>query len=84
MTTTRGNIIIENIKIGDIHYEFDYGFGIKCEVLTLPVRNDDGQWEWKSKNLNTGEKIDYLITEGFEHYGPKLYDYKAYIVEKWI
>ena len=84
MTKTKGNIIIENIKIGDIHYEFDYRFGIKCEVLTLPIRSSDGQWKWKSKNLFTGKEIDYLITEGLEHYGPKLYDYEAYKINKWI
>lgn len=84
MTKTKGNIIIENIKIGDIHYEFDYGFGTKCEVLTLPIRSSNGKWEWKSKNLITGEEIDYLVTEGFEHYGPKLYDYEAYKINKWI
>lgn len=33
MTTTNGNIIVENIKVGDIHYEFAYGCGIKCEVI---------------------------------------------------
>lgn len=84
MTKTRGNLTIEDIKIGDIHYEFDYGFGIKCEVLTTPIRNNDKQWTWLSKNVNTGEEIEYLVTEGFEHYGPKLYNYEAYIVEKWI
>jgi hypothetical protein len=30
MTRTRGNVIIENIKVGDIHYEYELGLGIKC------------------------------------------------------
>lgn len=84
MTKTRGNLIIENIKIGDIHYEFDYGFGIKSVVLTTPVRNNENQWTWTSKNVYTGEEIEYLVTEGFEHYGPKIYDYEAYKVKKWM
>lgn len=43
MTTyTRGNIIIEDIKVGDIHYEFSMGIGIKVEVLSLPFRDENG------------------------------------------
>ena len=48
MTHTKGNVIVEEIKIGDIHYEYEYGTGMKCEVLTLPIRDDNGLWEWKS------------------------------------
>lgn len=84
MTTTNGNIIVENIKVGDIHYEFAYGCGIKCEVLTLPVRDEDGLWTWKSKNLNTGEEIEYAVHENYPHYSSELYDCEAYRVSKWI
>ena len=38
MTHTKGNIIVEEIKVGDIHYEYDMGLGIKCEVLTKPTK----------------------------------------------
>ena len=38
MTLTKGNVIVENIKIGDIHYEFEYGMGIKCEVQNLKIK----------------------------------------------
>jgi hypothetical protein len=84
MTYTKGRIVIENIKIGDIHYEFEYNCGIKCAVIASPIRSDDGQWRWKSKNVKTGQEIDYLVTDGFEHYGPNLYDYMAYNVGKWV
>ena len=84
MTRTKGNIIVENIKLGDIHYEFEYGFGIKCEVISLPERNEDGQWSWQSRNVNTNNIIDYMVSEGYSHYAPKLYDYEAYKVEKYI
>ena len=82
MTYTKGNVIVENIKIGDIHYEYEMGLGIKCEVITQPERSDEGYWSWKSKNLNTGVEIDYGVTEKFAHYGPNLYDYEAYKVSK--
>lgn len=83
-THTRGNIIVEDIKVGDIHYEFDYGFGIKCKVITLPVRDDEGYWSWQSENVNTGNIINYGVREGMSHYSSKLYDYEAYTVKGWI
>jgi hypothetical protein len=82
-TMTKGNVIVENIKVGDIHYEFEYGMGIKCEVITLPIRDDEGYWAWKSKNLTTGKEIDYGVREGIAHYSSNLYDYEAYKVKTW-
>ena len=83
-TKTKGNVVVENIKIGDIHYEFEYGVGIKCEVITMPVRDNEGLWTWQSKNLLTGKIIDYAVKEGFEHYSSNLYDYIAYHVNRWM
>ena len=87
---SRGGVILEDIKIGDIHYEYEHGHGIKVEVITTPERKNSDrvgyQWSWKAKVLEDSAKtmeideiIDYLITEGYEHYGPKLYDHEAYI-----
>jgi len=81
---TKGNVIVENIKIGDIHYEFELAYGCESEVISLPVRSDDGYWTWQSKNLLSGKVIKYGVREGMEHYGPNLYDYKAYQVKGWI
>jgi hypothetical protein len=82
MTRTKGNVIVENIQIGDIHYEFEYGVGIKLKVLTLPVRqedeNGDGYWTWQSELIHTGAIINYHIVEKYAHYSPNLYDYEAY------
>ena len=83
-TMTKGNVIVENIKVGDIHYEFEYGCGIKSEVLTLPENDGDGYWTWKSKNINTGKEIIYGVREGMSHYAPNLYDYEAYSGSRWI
>ena len=83
-TYTKGNVIVEEIKIGDIHYEYELGCGIKCEVISLPNRNDDNQWEWKSKNLNSGKEIDYLVDPQYSHYSSNLYDYEAYQVKHYI
>ena len=83
-TMTRGNVIVEDIKVGDIHYEFEFGIGVKCEVLTLPVRDNEGYWTWTSKNLTTGKEICYGVQEGLSHYSSRLYDYEAYTVKYWI
>jgi len=81
---TKGGINVSNIKIGDVHYEYEYGIGIKCKVVSLPERSEDGYWSWKSENLTSGGIIDYGVKEGMSHYGPNLYDYEAYSVKNYI
>ena len=77
-THTRGNVIVENIKIGDIHYEYEYGMCVMSQVLTLPEMNDDGAFEWTSKKINSIGTINYLVDPKYAHYSAKLYDYEAY------
>ncbi len=83
-TFTKGNIIVEDIEVGDIHYEFEYGFHTKSKVITKPVRADDGIWTWESENIKTGEIIYYGVNEKYSHYSPNLYNYEAYIGTKQI
>ena len=83
-TYTRGDVIVEEIKVGDIHYEYEYGVGLKCEVMTLPKLNESGQYEWESKNLNSGEVIKYMIDPKYSHYSSNLYTYEAYKVNTYI
>ena len=86
-TKTRGNVIVQNIKIGDIHYEYEYGQCIKSVVITLPVLEDD-VWKWKSKIFGTNEIINYAIADinselgkYNDQFGIKLYDYEAYTIK---
>ncbi len=83
-TLTKGNVVVENIKIGDIHYEFGYGIGIKSEVISLPKRSEEGYWTWQSRSLLDGRIIDYGTNEKYPHYGLNIYDYEAYKVKTWI
>lgn len=83
-TYTKGNVIVEDINIGDIHYEYEYGVGIKCQVVSKPYMDDEGNWVWISINENTNEKIEYAVNPKYSHYGPNLYDYKAYQVKEYI
>jgi len=49
MTRTAGNVIVADIKIGDIHYEYFYGIELKTTVISVPqkeVREDDNYWTW--------------------------------------
>lgn len=77
---TGGEVLVEDIEIGDIHYECEYGKNLQVMVLTEPVRNGKGQWSWKSEDCKTEKEIEYLVTEGASHYGPKLY-YKPQYME---
>jgi len=83
-TYTKGNVIVEEIKVGDIHYEYDCGMGIKCVVLSVPTLNESGQYEWRSKNTNSGKEINYLVDPKYSHYSANLYNYEAYKVNTYI
>jgi len=84
MTHTKGNVIVEEIEVGDIHYEYNLGLGIKTEVLTKPKLDEGGNWIWKSKNVNSDKEIDYLVNPKYLHYSANLYDYEAYAVKHYI
>lgn len=89
-TKTRGNVIVNDIKVGDVHYEYDFGYGIQCQVTEAP-KLENGKWTWKSKNLKSGVDINYLIPDinsenggSNSQFGPKLYDHEAYKGIKYI
>ncbi len=84
MVRTKGNVIVDNIKIGDIHYEYEYGMGIKCEVISIPIRDNEGYWCWESKNLTSGGIIKYSVNEKYPHFSSNLYDYEAYTVKEYM
>lgn len=64
-------------KVGDIFYECQSGANIEARVIEAPKKlvTGDGQtqWSWAAENTQNGERIDYLMTEGLPHYGPRLY-----------
>lgn len=84
MTYTKGNVIVEDIKVGDIHYEYELGLGVKCEVITKPILDEEGCWTWKSKNVNTKKEITYFVDPRYSHYSANLYDYEAYNVKFYV
>lgn len=76
-THTRGNVIIEDIKLGDIHYEYEYNCCIKSTVTTLPEKDKFGNWVWQSKT-DSGGVIDYSVNPDYPHVAPKLYDHEEF------
>lgn len=67
------------LKVGDVFYESDYGINYKMTVTKAPSFDND-QWRWEAKN-SAGSEVGYLITKGFEHYGPRIYTFPAYTGE---
>lgn len=80
----KGNVKIENIKIGDIHYEFEMGLGVKSQVLSTPELDENGNYLWRSKNCTTGKEIGYMVNPKYPQHAVNLYDYEAYTVKKYI
>lgn len=70
---------IAAFKIGDVFYECEMGMNIEARVTSDPVSTtsaelgDKRQWRWTAENTQNGETINYLLTEGMSHYGPRLY-----------
>lgn len=76
------NEIENKIKNNEYFYEDIYGFMtlVKCtsEVKSTITKLRDmptKQLSWTGYIKDRGV-IDYMITEGFTHYGPKLYERK--------
>lgn len=79
---------VQELKAGDIIFECEYGNNICVRVLEAPTVTEEGerkQASWiaevvgdKNGHFEAGSTINYLVTEGYMHYGPKLYYHKQY------
>ena len=78
-THTRGNVIVKDINIGDIHYEYDLGLVIKCKVISKPILDDtNNMWSWESIDTENNEVIEYMVNKKYTQYAPNLYNYEAH------
>lgn len=79
----------KDLDVGMRFVEHDSFCGsVTCEVTEKPVEGEGHEgrstWKWKAKNVETGREIDYMITEGFEHYGPHIYSVGSVLIpRKW-
>mgnify|MGYP006422323193 CR=1 FL=1 len=67
-----------NFKIGERYWECNQHGCIHFEVTSTPSIRNDKVW-FNAVDLDTNEEIPYLLTNGLEHYGPKIYNHKAYM-----
>ena len=88
----KGNVVVNQINVNDIHYEFGYGSGIKLKVIEAPERDENRIWRWKSQIIGVslaridskpeyfegGKIIDYAVNEDYQHYGANLYNSDEY------
>ena len=69
----------KELKIGDVFYEYGSFSAVrKFKVIEEPTTklvemlgNDLTQWTWVGESED-GVKVHFAVTEGLEHYGPKL------------
>jgi hypothetical protein len=74
---------LAQMKPGDVFFECEYGTNIRARVLSAPVASNDGVdgrrvLRWEAENTENGEAISYMLTEGLDHYGPRIYDVPQY------
>lgn len=81
-------------QVGQKYYECGYGQNLEFEVTevptvsttTMPKTSDkaDGEFQveqlrWKAKRTKKeDEVVDFLVTQNFMHYGPRLYEGPQY------
>lgn len=63
---------ILRLKAGDTFYESRKGYEVGM-IIKEPAKLDGSRCTWAATDLKTGAHQNYLITEGYEHYGPKIY-----------
>ena len=78
----------ETLDVGDEFIEEDYGYRGRFRVTeptSVQIMESEGrrQFVWKAVEITGemdelgretfGNEINYLITEGYEYYGPKVY-----------
>lgn len=78
---------LTEIKTGMIIWDCVVGMCAKIEITSDPVEIEPSkmegdelrrQWSWKGIHVDSGKEIDYLMVEGFEDYGPLLYEEPIY------
>lgn len=68
-----------DLEVGMVYYECSSGMNLQGTVVSPVVESaiftmgkERKQWCWVAERKN-GTKFDCAITEGFEHYGPRIY-----------
>lgn len=69
------------LKIGTKLYEYAYGVEIISTVVGKPYVDYTGDNEFVHVPVVTedGEEFEYGVNKKYQHYGPNVYNYEAYI-----
>ena len=75
---------LKNMSKGQSFYECGYGQCIEGVLLEEPTSHEVviggvERIQWRCKADYKGRTIDLTVTEGLEHYGPKLHETPAYV-----
>lgn len=72
-----GDVLVESSQYGDIYFK------VASEPVVEYVSGlDRSQVSFDGVSLKSGDTINYLLTEGLEHYGPRIYREPAYMSAK--
>ena len=63
------------LNISDVVWEVSQYGSIEIVITTKPEHKDN-KWVWTARAYG-GEPIEYLVTDGLEHYGPRVYQRPA-------
>lgn len=65
-----------SLNEGDIFHECGYGLNFEYVAANIVKTDETVRWQ----GLGRDNKItDFLVTKGFEHYGPKIYSSPQYV-----
>jgi hypothetical protein len=64
-----------SIHKGDVLFESSQYGSIEVEFIDEPVVDGD---KWTAQGRAHDRTIDFLVTKGFEHYGPRFYKLPQY------
>lgn len=74
---------IAQFKVGTVFYECEAGMNIEARVTSEPVLGEGYEGRrvltWEAVNTQNDEPISYRLTEGLEHYGPRIYGQPKYV-----
>lgn len=65
-----------SLNEGDVFYECSMGVNLKFIADNVVKTDQTVRWQGLGRD---NEFTDFLVTKGFEHYGPKIYSEPAYV-----
>jgi hypothetical protein len=71
------------LEVGSVVYECQYGLNVEVKVMTKPVIDETGEakqvrFEGACSHNSDHGPTKFLLTKGFESYGPSLYAEPVY------